>query len=52
MVGILPAFRPLRAPIDLVGAIISPIMFFAAPLLAFETAYPGVIEEKLTAYLK
>ena len=41
---------PLAFAIGSIGAVVSPVMFFAAPLLAFDAAYPGVIAEKAGAY--
>lgn len=34
------------------GQILSPVMYFAAPIIAFETIYPGVIAEKIEPYFR
>lgn len=43
---------PLAFALGSAGAIVSPLMFFAAPVLAFDAVYPGVIEATVDAYFK
>lgn len=41
---------PLGFAIGTIGSVITPIMYFAAPVLVFDAIYPGVIAEKLEPY--
>lgn len=50
-IGSIPCASPFVPAIALMGSMVSPVMYFAAPALAFELAYPGVIEGKIQSYL-
>jgi hypothetical protein len=50
LVGVAECLAPVATALTTMGAIAAPIMFFAAPAMAFEYAYPGVIEKAVTSY--
>lgn len=51
LIGTSSSLAPLGAAISTVGATVTPIMGVAAPLIAFEVLYPGVMAEKVKDYL-
>lgn len=44
------AFSTGLSAIAPLGTIVTPLMYFAAPVLVFEAVYPGVIAEKIESY--
>lgn len=50
LVGTVSGLAPIAAGIGAAGAVVSPVIFFAAPVLAFNAVYPGVIAEKVGTY--
>lgn len=50
LIGAFSGFAPLASAVGTVGMLVSPVVFVAAPVLAFSAVYPGVITEKVGAY--
>lgn len=50
-IGTAGALAPLGNTVGMLGSIVSPILYFAAPLLVFDAVYPGVIAEKVNTYI-
>lgn len=51
LIGTVGPLAPLGYAVGTLGSVVTPVMFFAAPLFVFDAVYPGVIAEKVEGYL-